>query len=133
MKGRKIADARVKEISDRLASMVETDHPLSNFILTFFKTMLDEWREGENARTPPPFGDSPLLELVESMLPSVEAQDQDSGEMIRCLLEKTRMTRDPAEKRTLGHALEWFYLYFTHKTDLDFERWLGLRENEPTH
>lgn len=126
-------DPRVKRIAERLDGMIVNQHPLAGFVLTFFLRMLEQWKEPRVEDPPAPFGDSPLVDLVESMLPSVEATDQDSGFMIRCLLDKTRLSRDPLERRTLGFALEWFYLYFTKRTELEFESWLDIREKERTH
>lgn len=127
-------DARVKEISDRLTAMVDERDPLAEFVLSFFKTMLDQWKAfAVKPEVPPPFKDSPLVELVESMLPTVETQDENSSAMIRVLLDKARVTRDAGEKRTLGFALEWFYLYFNKETDLEFESWLSMREHERSH
>ncbi|MGH7819129.1 MAG: hypothetical protein ACREQ9_05090 [Candidatus Binatia bacterium] len=123
-------DPRVREIAERLTAMVDSGHPLSGFVVSYFKAMLDEWEDPGAAATPPPFGDSPLLRLVESMLPSVDAQDPESGTVIRTMMEEVRVSRDPVERRTLSYALEWFYLYFTRKTDLDFEGWLADRQKK---
>jgi hypothetical protein len=121
-------DARVKEIADRLDALVAVGGPMSDFALSFFRTMLDQWSDLSRPQAPPPFGDTPLLQLVESMLPSVEAEDRSSSAVIRLLLDKAKTSRDPEEKRRLALALEWFYRYFNQQTDLEFERWLELRQ-----
>ena len=122
-------DPRVKEIVDRLNALVATGGPMSDFALTFFRTMLDQWHgfSQSQSHAPPPFGDTSLMQLVESMLPTVEAEDRSSAAMIRLLLEKARTSRDHEERRRLAVALEWFYLYFTKQTDLEFESWLERR------
>jgi hypothetical protein len=120
-------DPRVKEIADRLNAIVATGGPMSDFVLTFFRTMLDQWHGFPRTQAPPPFGDSSLLQLVESMLPTVEAEDRSSGAVIRMLLEKAKTSHDPEERRRLAVALEWFYLYFTKQTELEFESWLAQR------
>jgi len=122
-------DIRVKEIADRLDALVVTGGPMSDFALSFFRTMLDQWQDLSRTQAPPPFGDTPLLQLVESMLPTVEAEDRSSSAVIRLLLDKAKASRDPEEKRRLALALEWFYRYFNKQTDLEFERWLELRQN----
>ena len=123
-------DPRVKEIVDRLNAIVATGGPLSDFVLTFFRTMLDQWQGFSHTQAaPPPFGDSSLMQLVESMLPTVEAEDRSSAAVIRLLLDKARASRDPEERRRLAVALEWFYLYFTKQTDLEFESWLARRQD----
>jgi len=123
-------DPRVKEIVDRLNVIVAGGGPMSDFALTFFRTMLDQWQGFSRAASPPPFFDSPLMQLVESMLPTVEAEDRSSAAVIRLLLDKARASRDPEERKRLAVALEWFYLYFTKQTDLEFESWLaGRRES----
>ena len=72
-------DARVKEIADRLEALVAAKDPMSDFVLTFFRNTLDQWGDLTQVEPPPPFGDTPLLQLVESMLPTVEAQDRSSS------------------------------------------------------
>lgn len=47
------------------------------------------------------------------------------------LLEKARASRDAEERRRLAVALEWFYLYFTKQTELEFESWLAQRPQVP--
>ena len=121
-------DTRVKEIADRLDALIATGGPMSDFALSFFRTMLDQWQDLSRTQAPPPFGDTPLLQLVESMLPTVEAEDRSSSAVIRLLLDKAKASRDPEEKRRLALALEWFYRYFNKQTDLEFERWLELRQ-----
>jgi hypothetical protein len=123
-------DPRVKEIVDRLNVIIASGGPMSDFVLTFFRTMLDQWQgfAGVHA-APPPFGATPLMQLVESMLPTVEAEDRSSAAVIRLLLDKARASRDPEERRRLAVALEWFYLYFTKQSDLEFESWLARRED----
>jgi len=125
---RKRADPRVRDIADRLSAMVQGGHPLAGFVLSYFQSMLTEWEQPGAAATPPPFGDSPLLKLVESMLPSVDAQDPDSGSTIRAMMERVRTSHDSSERRTLSYALEWFYLFFTRKIDVEFEPWLKQRK-----
>jgi hypothetical protein len=121
-------DPRVKEITDRLNALAKAGGPMTDFVLTFFRNMLDQWQDLSPVDAPPPFGDTPLLQLVESMLPTVEAQDRSSSAVIRLLLDKAKATRDPQEKRQLALALEWFYRYFNQQTDLEFEPWLELRQ-----
>jgi hypothetical protein len=121
-------DPRVKAIADRLDALVASGGPMSDFALSFFRTMLDQWQDLSRPHAPPPFGDTPLLELVESMLPTVEAEDRSSSAVIRLLLDKAKASRDPEEKRRLALALEWFYRYFNKQTELEFERWLELRQ-----
>jgi len=121
-------DARVKEIADRLEALVAARDPMSDFVLTFFRNTLDQWGDLTQVDAPPPFGDTPLLQLVESMLPTVEAQDRSSSAVIRLLLDKAKASRIPQEKRQLALALEWFYRYFNKQTDLEFEPWLELRQ-----
>jgi hypothetical protein len=121
-------DPRVREIAERLDAAVTAGDPMSDFVLTFFRNMLDQWGDLSQTEVPPPFGETPLLQLVESMLPTVEAQDRSSSALIRLLLDKAKATRVPQEKRQLAMALEWFYRYFTKQTDLEFEPWLELRQ-----
>jgi hypothetical protein len=121
-------DPRVKQIADRLDALVGSGGPMSDFALTFFSTMLDQWQNFSKTAAPPPFGETPLLQLVESMLPTIEAEDRSSSAVIRLLLDKVKTSRDPDEKRQLALALEWFYRYFTKQTDLEFEHWLEARE-----
>src|SRR2546430_16029857 len=121
-------DTRVKEIADRLDALVATGGAMSDFALSFFRPMLDQWQDLSRTQAPPPFGDTPLLQLVESMLPTVEAEDRSSSAVIRLLLDKAKASRDPEEKRRLALALEWFYRYFNKQTDLEFEPWLELRQ-----
>jgi len=121
-------DPRVREIADRLDAAVKAGDPMSDFVLTFFRNMLDQWGDLSQTEAPAPFGDSPLLQLVEAMLPTVEAQDRSSSALIRLLLDKAKVTSDPQEKRQLALALEWFYRYFNKQTDLEFEPWLELRQ-----
>lgn len=124
-------DERVKEIADRLSALVEANAPMTEFILTFLRMTLDQWTilapAGAATPPPPPIGETPLLMLVESMLPTVEREDRSSSAIIRLLLDKARTTQDPEEKRNLALALEWFYRYFNKQTDLEFETWLELR------
>jgi len=121
-------DPRVKEIADRLDALVDRGGPMTGFILTFFRNMLEQFSDLSSPQAPPPFGETPLLQLVESMLPTVEAEDRSSSAVIRLLLDKAKASRDPAEKRRLALALEWFYRYFNKQTDLEFESWLELRQ-----
>jgi hypothetical protein len=121
-------DPRVKEIADRLDGLVQAGGPMTDFALTFFRSMLEQWKDLSRPQAPPPFGETPLLQLVESMLPTVEAEDRSSSAVIRLLLDKAKASRDPEEKRRLALALEWFYKYFNKQTDLEFESWLEMRE-----
>ena len=123
-------EPRVKEIVDRLEAIVETGGPMSDFVLTFFRTMLDQWENFSRKQAPPPFGDTPLFPLVESMLPSLETEDRSSCAVIRLLLDKAKASRDPEERRQLATALEWAYLFFTKQTDAEFESWLELRNRK---
>jgi hypothetical protein len=123
-------DRRVKEIADRLDALVASADPMSDFALTFFRTMLDQWSDLSGPQPPPPFGDTPLMQLVESMLPTIEAEDRSSSAVIRLLLDKAKASRIPEEKRQLALALEWFYRYFNKQTELEFEPWLELRRKE---
>ena len=123
-------DPRVKRLSDRLQRMVDEEHPLVDLVLKWLPSMLDEWAQPGGAALPSPFGESPLLPLVDAILPSVDAQDPDSGAMIRALLERVRESRNPGERRELGLSLEWFYLYFTRQTELSFELWVRRRTAE---
>jgi len=120
-------DPRVKEIADRLDALVASADPMSDFALTFFRTMLDQWGDLSRPEAPAPFGDTPLMQLIEAMLPTVEAQDRSSSAVIRLLLDKAKASRVPQEKRQLALALEWFYRYFNRQTELEFEPWLELR------
>lgn len=124
-------DERVKDIADRLNALVEANAPMTEFILTFLRMTLDQWTilapVGGATPPPPPIGETPLLMLVESILPTVEREDRSSSAIIRLLLDKARSTQDPDEKRRLALALEWFYRYFNKQTDLEFETWLELR------
>ena len=120
-------DPRVKEIAERLDALVASAHPMSDFALTFFHTMLAQWSDLSQPEAPAPFGDTPLLQLVEAMLPTVEAEDRSSSAVIRLLLDKAKASRVPQEKRQLALALEWFYRYFNKQTELEFEPWLELR------
>jgi hypothetical protein len=125
-------DPRVKEITDRLSALVDQQAPMTDFILTFLRMTLDQWTnlsQGAGSIAPPPVGETPLLMLVESILPTVEKEDRSSSAVIRLLLDKTRTTQDPDEKRHLALALEWFYRYFNKQTDLEFETWLELRQH----
>lgn len=124
-------DPRVKEITDRLNALAEQQAPMTDFILTFIRMTLDQWTtlaHGAGSLAPSPVGDTPLLMLIESILPTVEKEDRSSSAVIRLLLDKTRTTKDPDEKRHLALALEWFYRYFNRQTDLEFESWLELRQ-----
>ena len=121
-------DPRVKDIVDRLNAIVAAGGPMSDFALTFFRTMLDQWHGFSQSAAPPPFGDSPLMQLVDSMVPTVEKEDRSSAAVIRLLLDKARASRDVEERKRLAVALEWFYLYFTKQTDLEFESWLARRQ-----
>ena len=131
MSPRNRRDPRVRRLADRLQRMVDEDHPLVDLVLKWLPSMLDEWAQPGGSVLPSPFGESPLLPLVDAILPSVDAQDPDSGSMIRALLGRVRESRDPAERRELGLSLEWFYLYFTRQTDLTFEPWVRRRTSEP--
>jgi hypothetical protein len=124
-------DPRVQEIADRLEAAVTAGDPMSDFVLTFFRNMLDQWGDLSQTEVPAPFGETPLLQLVESMLPTVEAQDRSSSALIRLLLDKVKVTSNPQQKRELALALEWFYRYFNKQTDLEFEPWLELRQKGP--
>jgi hypothetical protein len=123
-------DPRVKEIADRLDAIVAAGGPMSDFVINFFRAMLDQWQDFSRTQAPPPFGETPLLQLVESMLPTIEAEDRSSSAVIRLLLDKVKTSRDPEEKRHLALALEWFYRYFTKQTDLEFESWLEARQSQ---
>lgn len=122
-------DPRVKEIADRLNALVEAQAPMTDFILTFVRMTIDQWTSlaPRGVSAPPPIGETPLLMLVESILPTVENEDRSSSAIIRLLLDKARTTQDPEEKRQLALALEWFYRYFNKQTDLEFETWLEMR------
>ncbi len=122
-------DPRVKEISDRLEALVASSAPMTDFILTFLRMTIDQWTDLSQTKIAPiPVGDTPLLVLVESILPTVEREDRSSSAVIRLLLDKARTTKDPEEKKRLALALEWFYRYFSKQTDLEFEPWLDLRQ-----
>ena len=122
-------DPRVKEIVERLNKIVATGGPMSDFVLTFIRSMLDQWQGFAINQLPPPFGDTPLFQLIDAMLPTVEAEDRSSSAVIRLLLDKAKASRDPEERRRLATALEWAYLSFTKQTDLEFEAWIESRKS----